>query len=137
MVKFPVQVHMKTNLHFPCGDITEAFILQAISKALMALQEFRSKQQIQYSFYIYIFTYIYIYIYLHTSIYIYINIYGLINRLRMTLWQTRMISVRLLAVFFQPFVYENNLIFTSRMQDHCCYSSEDVCCRNLRKVSEV
>ena len=29
MVKCPVQVQMKTNLHFPCSDITEAFFLQA------------------------------------------------------------------------------------------------------------
>ena len=29
MVKCPVQVQIKTNLHFSCVDITEAFFLQA------------------------------------------------------------------------------------------------------------
>ena len=48
-------------------------------------------------------------------------------------WQTKMINVRLLAVFFQSFMFENDNIFTSRLQDHCCYSSCDVCCRVLEK----
>ena len=44
MVKCPVQVQIKTNWYFPYGDITEAFILQSISKALLVLQECRSKK---------------------------------------------------------------------------------------------
>ena len=58
---------------------------------------------------------------------------ALLERLRMTLWQTKMISAVLLAVFFQPFMFEKDNIFTNRMQDHCCYSSCDFCRRILEK----
>ena len=43
-LKCPVQVQIETNLHFPCGDITEAFIFQSISRALLVLQECKSKK---------------------------------------------------------------------------------------------
>ena len=36
--QMPSSSLIETNLHFPCGDITEAFILQSISKVLLVLQ---------------------------------------------------------------------------------------------------
>ena len=55
----------------------------------------------------------------------------------MTIWQTKMISVRLLAVLFGLFIIKNEYIFTSCVQDRCCYSSKDVCCRVFGKLSEI